>query len=445
MLSIIIYIYIYIYIYVENNTKIFTYAKQNRIMNNLPRNSQFDSSSIINDLPLDLLDEILFRLEPKSMAMMRCTNNSIKSYLSDPRFGPEYPSWVRPSLFNLGSYGATYVCCHPLVSSCDYMSPGNGVELFDGSADCYIFGSCSGLLLLYIGCLFVANPLTKRFRILDHSGSKLIPMIVNGGLKGLSGISYPGGNVACTERAMCVGFAVNRNLTTKRFKIVGILEMENVYGFEINEGDSWRLSETSITTSSKSDLTTRMKPVYLDNTLHWLRNDGSIMSFNPETEQACLIPSIFHREPDTKLLFAESVKINRLTLISGTIETISVYTLVENHKWTLTRRIKNISIEEETLVYWNIAMYDGKCLVVRVKKMGLEPLASVLHVYDMEANSWGVLVSTLAWPNCVRDFYKLTPSLFFVEEDEQQKVLVASNDRRISYINSIMGLIDTTK
>jgi len=270
-------------------------------------------------------------------------------------------------------------------------------------------------------------------------------MIVNGGLKGLSGISYPGGNVACTERAMCVGFAVNRNLTTKRFKIVGILEMENVYGFEINEGDSWRLSETSITTSSKSDLTTRMKPVYLDNTLHWLRNDGSIMSFNPETEQACLIPSIFHREPDTKLLFAESVKINRLTLISGTIETISVYTLVENHKWTLTRRIKNISIEEETLVYWNIAMYDGKCLVVRVKKMGLEPLASVLHVYDMEANSWGVLVSTLAWPNCVRDFYKLTPSLFFVEEDEQQKVLVASNDRRISYINSIMGLIDTTK
>ncbi|OAP16564.1 hypothetical protein AXX17_AT1G22010 [Arabidopsis thaliana] len=244
---------------------------------------------------------------------------------------------------------------------------------------------------------------------------------------------------------MSVGFAVNRNLTTKRFKIVGILEMETVYGFEINEGDSWRLSETSITTSSKSDLTTRMKPVYLDNTLHWLRNDGSIISFNPETEQACLIPSIFHREPDTKLLFAESVKINRLTLISGTIETISVYTLVENHKWTLTRRIKNISIEEETLVYWNIAMYDGKSLVVRVKKMGLEPLASVLHVYDMEANSWGVLVSTLAWPNCVRDFYKLTPSLFFVEEDEQQKVLVASNDQRISYINSIMGLIDTTK
>ncbi|EFH69399.1 predicted protein [Arabidopsis lyrata subsp. lyrata] len=344
------------------------------------------------------------------MAMMRCTNKSIKSYLSDPRFGPEYPSWVRSSLFNVSSYGAVYVYCQPLVSSCGYMSPGNEVELI--SERCYFFGSCSGLLLLYIGCLFVANPLTKRFRILDHSGSKLIPKIVGG-----NDNSYPEGNIARTERAMCVGFADQR----------------------------WRLSETTITTSSKSDLTTRMKPAYLDNTLHWLRNDGSIVSFNPETERACLIPSIFHREPDTKLLFAESVKINRLTLISGTIETISVYTLLGNHKWALTRRIKNISIDENTLECWNIVAYDGKCLVVRVKKRGLESFEGVIHVYDMEANSWGVLGSTTIWASCVRDFYKFTPSLFFVEEDEQQMVLVASNDQRISYLIAIMGLIDTTK
>ncbi|CAE5958113.1 unnamed protein product [Arabidopsis arenosa] len=406
-------------------------------------NSHFDSSSIMNDLPLHLLDEILFKLEPKSMAMMRCTNKSFKSYLTDPRFGPQYPSWVRSSLFNVSSYGGGYVCCQPLVSSCDYMSPGNGAELI--SELCYFFGSCSGLLLLYIGCLFVANPLTKRFRILDHSGSKLIPKIVGGEIKSFNDANIPGSNVYCTERAMCVGFAVNRNRTTKRFKIVCILEMETVYGFEISDGDSWRLSETTITTSSKSDLTTRMKPAYLDNTLHWLRNDGSIISFNPETEQACLISSIFHREPDTKLLFAESIKINRLTLISGTIETISVYTLVGNHKWALTRRIKNISIEENTLECWNIVAYDGKCLVVRVKKRGLESFEGVIHVYDMEANSWGVLGSTTIWASCVRDFYKFTPSLFSVEEDEQQKVLVASNDQRISYLIAIMGLIDTTK
>ncbi|AEE29965.1 F-box family protein [Arabidopsis thaliana] len=288
----------------------------------------------MNSLPLHLLDQILFRLEPKSLAMMKSTNRTINSHISDPLFESEYFSRLESSLYNLSPGGARYVMCQPLVSSCKSMSMGE--KAIQGNFRCYMLGSCSGLLLLYIGGLFVANPLTKRFRYLDPSGSKFIPT--------LSGDRWI--YLAHPERAMCVGFAVDR----KRFKIVCILEMETRYEFEINDGDSWRLSKTTINADSKSDLTKWMKPVYLEGTLHWLRNDGSIIAFNPETEQARLIPSGFHQEvPDMKLLLAADDKINRLTLISGTKQTISVYTLLGNLKWGLARRIKNVSLKENEL------------------------------------------------------------------------------------------------
>ncbi|EOA37402.1 hypothetical protein CARUB_v10011296mg [Capsella rubella] len=389
----------------------------------------------MNDLPLFVLDDVLFRLELKSLAMMRCTNKFFQSYISnDSDFQIAYFAMykIEPIMFHL--------------DSCEK------IEL-DIRNRLYIFGSCSGLLLLYINGLFVANPLTKTYRILDHSGSKLIPRIVDG-----LNLSDP---FLHMERAMCVGFAVNRNQTTKRFKIVGILEMETVYGFEINDGDSWRLSETSITTSTKSDLTTNMKHVYLDGTLHWLRNDGSIIAFDSETEQARLIPSIFHRKQDMKLLFATDDKISRLTLISGTEETISVYTLVENSKWTLSRQINIVSMEGNIIVrlspetqklggdwedlfriHWNMVAYDGKFLVVR--EMRRITSRGLVHLYDMEANSWRILGSIWCGYGDIRNFYKFTPSLLSVEKDEQTKVLIASDDQRIPYLTEVMGLIDTT-
>ncbi|EOA36731.1 hypothetical protein CARUB_v10012521mg [Capsella rubella] len=346
----------------------------------------------MNGLPLHLLEEILFKMDPKSLAMMRCTNRYFQSYISDSKF-EKYSVWTRPSLFHLASYGATYIFCLPLVSSRDSMSTGNEVNML--REPCYIFGSCSGLLLLYIGGLFVVNPLTKWFRLLDHSASKLLSIIVGGDR-----------NVAGTERSMCVGFTVNRNLTTNRFKIVCILEMETVYGFEISDGYSWRLSETTITTSSTSNLMVQMKPVYLVDSLHWLRNDGSIIAFDPDTER-----------------------------------NFGLHTRRE-FKWKLARRIKNVSMKESELVCWNIVVYDGKHLVLTERK---DRLKGVVHVYDMEVNSWGVLGSTTLWSSGVRDFYKFTPSLFFVKGDEQRKVIVASNDQRVSYLTAIMGLIDTAK
>ncbi|XP_019098344.1 PREDICTED: putative F-box/kelch-repeat protein At1g20940, partial [Camelina sativa] len=170
-------------------------------------------------------------------------------------------------------------------------------------------------------------------------------------------------------------------------------------------------------------------------------DDGSLIAFNPETEKARLIPSIFHRgESDTKPLFAQDKKNNRLTMISGTKETISVYTLLGNSKWTLTMRIKNVSMDDIKLVCWNVVAYDGKSLVVRERKKDSYH-KGWLHVYDMEAKSWRVLGSIWCGLTKNLEYYTFTPSLFFVEEDEQEKVIVASNDLRISYLNAIMALI----
>ncbi|XP_024006478.1 putative F-box/kelch-repeat protein At1g20790 [Eutrema salsugineum] len=102
-----------------------------------------------------------------------------------------------------------------------------------------------------------------------------------------------------------------------------------------------------------------MKPVYLDGTLHRLRNDGSIIAFNPRIEQARhIIPS--------KLLFG--VGDNRLTLISATMEMIYALNLESIHtnsKWTLTRLIRNKAVNEGITLSWDVDAYDGKCLVVR--------------------------------------------------------------------------------
>ncbi|VVA91974.1 unnamed protein product [Arabis nemorensis] len=177
-----------------------------------------------------------------------------------------------------------------------------------------------------------------------------------------------------------------------------------------------------------------MKHVYLDGTLHWLRNDGSIIAFNPETERAQLIPS------DMKLFFAADEKINRLTLISGTKEAISLYKLHGNLKWDIAKRIKNVTMNEKELVCWQVVVYDGKRLVVREKKIDF--IRGVIHVYDMGANSWRVLGSTGRWAESVLDFYKFTPSLYFVEGDEHKNEIVATNDLRISYLTKVMKLID---
>ncbi|VVB06602.1 unnamed protein product [Arabis nemorensis] len=390
----------------------------------------------MNDLPLDLLDEILFKIDPVSVASIGCTNRFFRSYISDPKFDSYRFPGVESSLFYISSFRDKYrnfVYCQSFVSSSVCMSPGN--ETDQVKKRCYILGCCSGLLLLYIDDLFVVNPFTKRFRLLDHSESKFLPEIV--------GPYHPDGRLNVrAARAMCVGFAVARYQAKKRFKIVCIQEMQTMYRFEISDdGDSWRLSKTTImTTGSKSHLTIRMKPVYLDDTLHWLRNDGSIIAFNPETEEAKLIPSRFHRKPDMKFFFAVDEKINRLTLISGTKEAISVYTLDRNLKWDLARRIKNVSMDEKELVCWQVVLYDGKRLVVREKK--IEFIEGVVHVYDMGANSWGVLVITNWWAESDLDYYKYTPSLYFVEDDQHNKEIVATNDLRISYLIKIMRLID---
>lgn len=161
---------------------------------------------------------------------------------------------------------------------------------------------------------------------------------------------------------MNIGFAVDDQIdqTAHRFKIVCVKDSEarnpdeTMYEFEINEGDSWRLSKTTVTCRS-SNFDKRMRPVYVNKSLHWLRNDGSILAFNPETEKARLIPIKFPQELSVKTLFAAAD--NKLTLIWPTKEVIYVYVLesvLTDPKWVSVRRIGNVVVDAKRLIFGSL-------------------------------------------------------------------------------------------
>lgn len=384
----------------------------------------------MESLPFHLLEEILFKLDLKSLAMMQCTEKSINSHISnDPYFKPEYLSRVGSGLLHVSTDGANFpLFCNPLRDSRLFSSN----DALDTKY--HIIGSCSGLLLLFVDSLCVMNPITKMFRSLDHSKSKLLPSIISGS--------------TCRsfrfKRSNCIGFAVDQiDRTTQRFKVVCIIELnasnpdETMYQFETSTGDScWRLSKTTITCCS-SDLVLGKKPVYFDGDLHWLRNDGSIVAFNHETENARLIQINHPQELSLKRykLFAAD---NGLTLISVREEIIYVYALeniLTDPEWVLVKRISNRVLDKEKILYWRVEAYDGKCLFVRVMKKDSKD--AVVYGYDLRANKWGVMGSIPGSCDSTRDFYQFKPSLSSaIKLNEKMDV------DKISSISKIMRLID---
>ncbi|CAA7019437.1 unnamed protein product [Microthlaspi erraticum] len=355
---------------------------------------------------------------------MRCTNTSLQTHTRDPYFESEYFSRFGSGLFNIASHGSETLCYQPYV-------PSESRQRIENTSKEWrqILGSCSGLLLLFVGRdLCVANPLTKKFRFLDLS--RLM------------------GNVSverfCWENRKHIGFAVDQiDQATQSFKIVQLTEEKiannTSYEFEIYAGgDSWRESKTKITCQS-SHLHNRMKkPVYLDGSLHWLREDGGILAFNPKTEEARLIPTKLPQEVSLKMLF--SAGDSRLTFVSATKEVIYIYALQDDPKWVLVTRIRNIVLDEERCgYYWNVEAYDGKFLVLRENK--------VLHVYDLSANKWEVVGSIPKWSDASQDIFQFTPSWSSVVGLDET---LACGDKRDPIrktevkrdLSLVMGLVD---
>ncbi|XP_006393458.2 putative F-box/kelch-repeat protein At1g20790 [Eutrema salsugineum] len=95
-----------------------------------------------------------------------------------------------------------------------------------------------------------------------------------------------------------------------------------------------------------------MKHVYLDSTLHSLRNDESIIAFNPRIEEARI-----HTNP----------------------------------KWILTSQIRNEVVNESITLFWDMEAYNGKCLVVRT--MTNLTNHRMVYVYDLRVNKWAIVGS----------------------------------------------------
>ncbi|CAL9238492.1 unnamed protein product [Arabidopsis halleri] len=305
----------------------------------------------MDSLPHHLLDEILFRIDRRSLAIMQCTNRSLRTYISkNPNFESEYHSRVRSCLIYIHTYGSSLLYYHLYGDS---RSP-RKVETL---TKCHILGYCSGLLLLFLNkMLCVVNPITKKFRLLNHSRSKFCPGVTTLRL----------------DRQQVIGFAVDQiDRTTQSFKIV-----------VINEG-----------------------------ALHWLRNDGSIVAFNPKTEKARLIPIRFLKELCSKTLFTAAY--NNLTLISATEEVVYIYALensLSDPKWVLVKQIRNGILDEKRLYSWGLEAYDGKCLVLKETMLKKDDYKQVLRGYDLRANKWEVIGSIPRWCTYALDFYQFKPS-----------------------------------
>ncbi|XP_010507367.1 PREDICTED: putative F-box protein At1g57580 [Camelina sativa] len=186
------------------------------------------------------------------------------------------------------------------------------------------------------------------------------------------------------------------------------------------------------------------KPVCLNGSLHSLRNDGSIVAFNPGTEQARLIPTRFPKELSSKTLFAADNK--SLTLISATEEVIYVYSLenfLTDPKWVLGSRIRNGVLDEKRLIHWNVEAYDGMCLVLmeETKNDYDNSSARMLHGYDLRTNSWGLMGSIIVWCNAILDFFQFARSSSYVIGLQGKEEMIRACDRSISSVRLIMRLV----
>ncbi|KAL0847635.1 hypothetical protein Bca101_020881 [Brassica carinata] len=344
--------------------------------------------------------------------MMRCTNRTLQTHINDPYFESEYSSRVGSDLLHISTYGSSYVSYNPNGDS-------RSLKIKDTLRESHILGSCSGLLLLVIdNLLCVLNPLTKKFRFFTQSTLMRFNRVLS------------------HEDKWHIGFAVDQvDRTTQSFKIVHMINMERTYKFEINDGNSWRRLETTLTCHSSLV----KSPVYVNGSLHWLRNDGSIVAFSLETEQARLIPVKFPRELSLKTLFAAGD--NSITLVSATEEIIHFYALTNilsdrQPKWVLVKQINNGVMDKKKLFYWNIVAYNGKCLVLSECSRDYDRL---VHVYHLSANKWVAMGSVPGWCDANQNLFQFTRSVSSVVGLDE---ISSCGNRHISSLSSIIALID---
>lgn len=145
-----------------------------------------------------------------------------------------------------------------------------------------------------------------------------------------------------------------------------------------------------------------MRPVYLDQVLYWLRNDGSIVAYNTVIEKAHLLQTEF---PNTKALFCAAPG---LTLLTATEEVICDYALETTTKWVLVRRIPNKVVLDQKMrimsLSWKVVTYDGKYLVLTEATKD----SMVVHEYDLRANKWTIIQGLSNSDNV--ELFRLRPS-----------------------------------
>ncbi|XP_010539117.1 PREDICTED: F-box protein At1g20360-like [Tarenaya hassleriana] len=346
------------------------------------------------------------RLDRKSLARFKCVNRSFRSQISNPEFGIEYFSRLTPGFIQSSILCSKTLRYVPFVSD-QTKTQAESTRLLH---DCGVLGSDSGLVLLFLGELCVLNPITKKLRFVGKESKEFMKNIY----------------LMCELELMSIGFSVEKiDQTTQRFGIVCITEVlrrqrrgNSYYRFEIYDSDdhSWRVTETMVS-CPRRELLTCVKPVYFNRVFHWLRSDGKIVTFNPETDETRIVPTTIQSLGNCCRTWFGLVDGN-LTLIrmsdgENSERVVSVYILRDGpiSEWVLDKQIN--TIERERWVLWEIATYNGRLLVMKEKNYRTN--RDQLLVYDVGANEWRFLGTASKCMDYHSVFFDFQPSWFDVK------------------------------
>lgn len=99
-------------------------------------------------------------------------------------------------------------------------------------------------------------------------------------------------------------------------------------------------------------------------------------------------------------------------------------------------------MDKKKFSYWNVEVYEGKCLVLREDRVKEEELFFcdyVVYVYDLSINKWVVMGLILGWCSVNYDFFQFILLILYVVGFDE---ILFWDGGCIFFLSIIMVLID---
>lgn len=272
----------------------------------------------------------------------------------------------------------------------------------------FLFASCGGILLLYYKhrSYFVINPIKGEFNFVQEDKH-------DGWVVGSVGLAVDSNTHSYRVRLVFVHISKHRNCLENQMCRFTIYNFCSSQWEERNEED--------FVCKSSGFLGRNIQPVYLHNSLHWLREDGSILSFDVEKRRARIfqgpVKLIFGTRYGYDIWFG-GVGDSLVFVCPSKYETvIYVYDLVHTKTWKIWHRIGNISLTGKN-DYKNgfPIIFDGQRLVLLLRnKDGGDGEIFMHNILEKSWEKMGIVSATTEFVPFVSTLAKINSGYVFDE------------------------------